>query len=1058
MEINGSDVAVEIRRIPIAKGRKVNWVMTLIRNVTEASQVERLLRESEKKFRTVFEESPIAMEVFDAEGRILDINQAGVELFGVTSSEDMQEFILFDDPNTPEEVKEELRAGKACRFMLEFDFERTRQAGQYKTSRTGLMHIDVLHTPLRLDDSGEVTGFFTQIQDVTERTKSVADLQESQESLDLALKGAELGIWHWDTRTSEMTFSGRWASILGYELAELEPTIEGWEKLVHPDDLSEVTGRWNMHVAGDSSLYSSEHRMKTKSGKWKWVLERGKVVEWDDDGYTRQATGTLLDITHLKETEMELRKLSRAVEFSPASVVITDSDGIIEYVNPKFSELTGYSPDEAVGKNPRFLKSGETSSETYEDLWERLSTGNEWFGTFVNRKKNGQLYWEDAWISPIINEDGRVTHFVGVSDALKESEERYRTIFDNAVDGIHVVDYEGKTQSANARLCEMMGLTLEEVMTLTVGDFVTEEARPHAMEQFGRILSGEIDIVEDLPFQRSDGSSFFANIKSTPVTLSGKEHRLGFIRDVTEKKKIAEAISESEQKHRTVIESMHDLIFVYDEEDRYRECYAASGHLLVRPLEEIIGKHIAETLPEDVADKHLAMAKEVRKTGEPRTLDYPLIIGDRGFWFSATLSLHEDSECIVSVVRDVTDRHDAEDAVRYLAEFEEIVSELATRFIDLPIEEIDREINSALERIGRFVGAVLGSVLLFSEDLKTITNTHEWSATPEDSQIANIQGIPSSTFGYYFDTLHRGDSIAISTRDENPPEAVGERRWAQSHGIPFRSQLLVPMTREGVLCGVLGFYGGRGTEHLWPEQLSSLLRLVAVVFVSALERKRAEEELRFSNRELEMYAGLLQHDIRNDLQVISNSTEIALMDSEDASGSKEHLQAIEAATERMTKLLDVLGRPGALEERDIIRILQLASRQAEKSHPGLKVELRLRSVGPELRVIGGRLMTTVFDNLFRNSAEYAGPEAEVTVVVSPIEDGVQIDVSDNGPGIPEEVRDRLFEKGVSTSGGGYGLFLTKKIIEVYGGSVELRDLPKRGASFRITLPIARIGP
>ncbi|UCE09353.1 MAG: PAS domain S-box protein [Candidatus Thorarchaeota archaeon] len=943
-QIDDSEVFVEIRRIPILKGRRVNWVLTLIRDITEPQRIERLLMESEKKFRTAFEESPIAMEVFDSEGRILDINQAGLDLFGVPSNEDMKGFVLFEDPNTPEDVKEKLLAGEAARFMLEFDFEKTRQAGQYTTTKTGLMHIDVLHTPLRLDETGDITGYFSQIQDVTERTETVAALRESQESLDLALQGAELGIWHWDARTGEMTFSSRWATILGYDLDDLEMTIEGWEKLVHPDDLEEVVARWNMHVAGESPLYSSEHRMKTKSEEWKWVLERGKVVEWEEDGSTQQATGTLLDITHLKETEKDLR----------------------------------------------------------------------------------------------------------------ESEERYRTIFDSAVDGIHVIDRDGNTSSANARMCEMMGVSLDEIMTMNIVDFMPEDARQYAMEQFERIISGETDTVEGIPMMRSDGVLFFADIKSTPITLDGVPHRLGFIRDVTEQKKVAEAIRESEQKHRTVIESMHDLIFVYDKEDKYRECYASSGHLLVQPAEEMMEKHVADTIPEDVADKHLALSREVRNTKEPRTFDYPLVIEDRQYWFSATLSLHDDGESIVSVVRDITDRHEAEEAVRYLAEFEEIVSELATRFIDLPIEEIDREINSALNRIGEFVGAVLGSVILFSDDLSTLTNTHEWADSPEDSQIANLQGIPSATFGYYFETLHRGDSIIISTREENPPEAIGERRWAQSLGIPFRSQLLVPMTHEGALYGVLGFYGARGTEHLWPEQLGHLLRLVAAVFVSALERKRAEEELRFSNRELEMYANLLQHDIRNDLQVVYNSTEFAFMTIEDIPKTKGNLEAIAAATERMTKLLDVLGRPSALEERDIIRILQLASRQAEKSHPGLNVELRLRSVGPELRVLGGRLMTTVFDNLFRNSAEYAGPDAEVTVVVSPSEKGVQIDVSDKGPGIPKEIRESLFQKGTSTTGGGYGLFLTKKIIEVYGGTIELLDSAKHGASFRIILPVARV--
>jgi PAS domain S-box-containing protein len=140
------------------------------------------------------------------------------------------------------------------------------------------------------------------------------------------------------------------------------------------------------------------------------------------------------DITARKQMEVKLHQLSTAVEQSPASIVITDTAGDIEYVNPKFVQVTGYLLAEALGKNPRILKSGEKSPEAYRELWETITAGKEWHGEFHNKKKNGELYWESASISPIRDLAGRVTHYVAVKEditARKQNEgERDKLIQD----------------------------------------------------------------------------------------------------------------------------------------------------------------------------------------------------------------------------------------------------------------------------------------------------------------------------------------------------------------------------------------------------------------------------------------------------------------------------------------------------------------------------------------------------------------------------------------------------------------------------------------------------
>lgn len=124
------------------------------------------------------------------------------------------------------------------------------------------------------------------------------------------------------------------------------------------------------------------------------------------------------DATERRRTEADLRKLSRVVEQSPVSVVITNVDGAIEYVNPKFLELTGYTAKEVIGQRPSILKSGLTSDATYTDLWKTIISGREWRGEFRNRKKNGELFWEYASISPITGFDGAISHFLAVKEDI----------------------------------------------------------------------------------------------------------------------------------------------------------------------------------------------------------------------------------------------------------------------------------------------------------------------------------------------------------------------------------------------------------------------------------------------------------------------------------------------------------------------------------------------------------------------------------------------------------------------------------------------------------------
>jgi diguanylate cyclase (GGDEF)-like protein/PAS domain S-box-containing protein len=192
---------------------------------------------------------------------------------------------------------------------------------------------------------------------------------------------------------------------------------------VHPDSHELITQRMQKSLMDRATIPLVTEKYVRLDGKAIDVEVISRPIEMD--GSTIFLT-VFRDITERKMAEEKLQQLSRAVEQSPASIVITNTDGTIEYVNPRFTLVTGYTSEEVLGKNPRFLSTDQTPQGTHQNLWSTITIGSEWQGEFVNRKKNGELYYESAIISPILDANGTITHFLAVKEditARKRAEE-----------------------------------------------------------------------------------------------------------------------------------------------------------------------------------------------------------------------------------------------------------------------------------------------------------------------------------------------------------------------------------------------------------------------------------------------------------------------------------------------------------------------------------------------------------------------------------------------------------------------------------------------------------
>jgi PAS domain S-box-containing protein len=449
---------------------------------------------------------------------------------------------------------------------------------------------------------------------ITKKVDEATDeLAESRQRLDLALASSGIGTWDWNIADDTVFWDKALHRIMGTDPGEGDRDLTSFTKLVHPEDAQRFEFEINQALGGDKD-YASEYRFLRPNGDVRTLEARGHVIR-DAGGRALRMIGTSMDVTERKQAEEELKKLSQAVEQSPASVVITDLKGTIEYVNPKFCEVTGYTFEEAIGQNPRILKSDHTHPKVYRELWKTIKAGNEWRGEFQNKKKNGELYWETAIISPLKAADGSIAHYLAVKEditerklmeeSIREKEARFRGYFEHSQVGMAVTSPTKGWVEANGQLQKMLGYTLDELRQVTWVELTHPEDLDADAKQFERMLAGEIDnYALDKRFIRKDGEIVYTNLTVACIRAETGDvlDVLASFQDITERKKMDDAlkerIKELDEAQSAMLNMMEDL----DEEKAKAEdatraksdFLANMSHEIRTPMNAVIGMaHLA---------------------------------------------------------------------------------------------------------------------------------------------------------------------------------------------------------------------------------------------------------------------------------------------------------------------------------------------------------------------------------------------------------------------------------------------------------------------------------
>lgn len=749
------------------------------------------------------------------------------------------------------------------------------------------------------------------------------------------------------------------------------------------------------------------------------------------------------DVTGHRHALESLRKFSRVIEQTASTVVITDSDGVIEYVNPRFCQSSGYAASEAIGRRPNLLKSGQVSPKLYEDLWRTITGGGVWRGEFHNRRKDGSLYWQSAIISPVRDDSGLVTHFVGIQDditaakqadaALRASETRFRQLFDLAPVPLCYISRDGLLVDFNRRFVETFGYTLEDVPTLNEWwqlAFADPDSRREAMARWASAVRCATETGDDIA--PAEYRVICKNGEARTMMMSGRilnDHIFVTFFDISERKQAERLLAERAAEQRAVVETTADGFWMVDESGRIlavNDAYAMrSGYRREELLQMNVSQLDALETGNDVR-RHLARVRsqgsdlfETRHRTKAGDL-WPVEV-NASYWASA-------GGRYFAFLRDIGAREQAEQALR----------------------ESEEKLRLAVEGAG--MGMWDWSIA-----------SGELHLSPRCATILSLQPEPPTSFEAFVGTVEAADRQRIRTAVER---ALGQR-------IDFDAEYRV-YDADGALRWVAargrGVYSTDGTP----------IRMVGIV-LDIDERKRSEAAIQRLRVEMERRTRLLvasqtvaalAHDLNQPLNAVAAYAEAALRLLRAGNPMPDRLeQALENSSAQAQRAGQVVrDLLAALQTGDIqlepVDLNQLVSNAIAivKADGQADFHTMLELASDLPRVSANRLqIEKVVVNLIQNGVE-AMREASVdpkliTIAARTAADGrmAHVTVSDRGPGLDDQALQRVFDPFFTTkaSGLGMGLTISRAIIEAHGGQLWSEPNPGIGASFHFTLPFVQ---
>ncbi|WP_373492670.1 PAS domain S-box protein [Aquiflexum sp.] len=511
-------------------------------NTIEDFQVKSLEKDTIKtdEFTSAFEYASIGIGLVSLEGRFLKVNKSLCELLGYTAEEFIH--LTFQEITHPDDLEGDL---ENVYKLINDEIENYQIEKRYFTKSGNVIWINLSGSKVKNLD-GTFKYFIAQIENITPRKNAFNQITKQNLRIQNILEGTNAGTWEWNVQTGETNFNARWAEMIGYTLEELEPiNIKTWEKFVHPEDALKSEQNLIACFEKKSQYYNCECRMQHKDGNWIWVLDRGKVMTWTEDGKPLMMFGTHTEITNLKETKIELRKskafLDTVMNSIDVGIVVCDQNGKLTTFNQSAEEMQGipFKPVESKdwSANYSLLRTDGITPLPLEEipLYRALKNGHLENAEFIIQHQsgkqiilscNGNQIWDQN--KNLLGAVVAMTDITEIKKATKLNEEiaiKFKGIFDSTFQFIGFLSPDGTLLEANQTAIDFTGLEPDDLIGKKFWDCywwsMSEETQEGLKSNIAKAAKGEFVQYEVEVLGKNGSITILFNLKPL-FDLSGE--------------------------------------------------------------------------------------------------------------------------------------------------------------------------------------------------------------------------------------------------------------------------------------------------------------------------------------------------------------------------------------------------------------------------------------------------------------------------------------------------------------------------------------------------------